>query len=597
MVQVLNTADLALRSQEPQSVLRADRRILDADIGYITLDEEGHILENPANINVPGLGELTRSGADWVSFLSMGVAYEGGVFRGGERTAVVFFPRSTFFASVSEFVKVLGFLLLLASPVGVRRLRRYPWRPLVGSFSVKVFAILVLLSIFTAGVFSVFALNFNNRSQETRRIQAAHRRGRSALAIVDNLLAAGGEITQTQLFLLDKVIETGISVYENGALLYTSDHRQLLRSELPVYLNSGVRDRLRDDVQPFDLRRDDDMLDLYFRSSGGYVFRLQFPADSAEQLRSRRYYVDFMVTIFFVLIALGLAAAFFFRGRIMAPIHRLNTGMAAVQRGDLQPLDDVPSEVELRELYQGFNSMLEGIQEQKRSASEIARMKTLVQLGRRVAHEVKNPLTPIRLSAEQIQRSLQDGGEKGRQVIADAVRYIIEETEHLRRVAFGFLNLSKLDELKAEAFALDGLVGEAVSRLRPLYPRVRFSLAGGAGEVRVVADRQKIRQAVDNVLTNGLEAVAGGDGEISVRVGEEGEWAVVRVQDNGVGIGAEELQRIAREEFSSKELGTGLGLVIARRFLELHRGGLEIESLPGRGTTVVMRFAKHAQPS
>ena len=63
-------------------------------------------------------------------------------------------------------------------------------------------------------------------------------------------------------------------------------------------------------------------------------------------------------------------------------------------------------------------------------------------------------------------------------VIANAVRYIIEETEHLRRVAFGFLNLSKLDELKAEPFRLDDLVAEAVSHLRAIYPQVRFSVTG-----------------------------------------------------------------------------------------------------------------------
>ncbi|MCU0276073.1 MAG: HAMP domain-containing histidine kinase [Acidobacteria bacterium] len=596
-VQVLNTAELVLKSREPQSVLRADRRVVDSGLDYIKLDEAERILENPANINVPGLAALARSGSPWLRFTSTGVPYEGCAFQSAEGVTVVFFPRITFFQSFSEYAKILGFLLLLAALFHLRRLRAYPWRQVFGSFSVKVFAILVLLSMLTAAVFSLFSLNFNVQSQEIQRIQAAHGRGRTALAMVNNLLAAGGEIAQSHLFLLDKVLETGISVYEKGTLLYTSDHRKLIRSQLPVYLSSAVRDRLQRDNQQFELRQSGKRLDLFFWAAGDYVFHMQFPADSAEQLRARRYYFDFMVTIFFVLIALGLAAAFFFRDRILAPIHRLNSGMAAVQRGDLRPLDAIPAEIELRELYQGFNSMLEGIQEQKRSASEIARMKTLVQLGRRVAHEVKNPLTPIRLSAEQIHRSLQDSGGGDREVIAAAVRYIIEETEHLRRVAFGFLNLSKLDELRPEPFRLDDLVGEAVARLRSIYPQVRFSLGGSGPGIGVVADRQKIKQAIDNVLTNALEAVAGRDGEIAVTLGQEDERALVRVSDNGVGISAGELERIAREEFSSKDMGAGLGLVVARRFLELHRGGLEIDSRQGSGTTVVMRFAKHVQPS
>jgi signal transduction histidine kinase len=594
MVQVLNTAELILKSREQQSILTVDRKIHDAGIGYIKLDENRRILENPLNINVQNLETLLKSDHAWVRFHSMGIAYSGYVFDDGDETTIIFFPVDTFIKSFSEYVKILCFLLLFAALFNLRHLGTFQWRSVFGSFSMKVFAILLLLSLITATVFSLFSLNFNATSQETRRSQAAYRRGRSALTIINNILAGAGEISQDHMFLLEKILENDISVYENGTLLFTSDLRKIVRSELPIYLNSGIRDRLRQENQQFELRKSGNALDLFFKTTGGYVFHIEFPFDSAEQLRAQRYFVDFIVTMFFGLILIGLAAAFFFRNKIVAPIHRLNRGMADVQRGDLRPLADIPAESELRELYLGFNSMLEGIQAQKQNASEIARMKTLVQLGRRVAHEVKNPLTPIRLSAEQILRSLQDKGDSGREVIANAVRYIIEETEHLRRVAFGFLNLSKLDELQAEPFRLDDLVAEAVAHLRAIYPQVRFSITAAGAWIDVVADRQKIKQAIDNVLTNALEALGPCGGEIGVTLGREDGLAVVRIRDNGEGIGSDELERIAREEFSSKDLGTGLGLVIARRFLELHNGGLEIESCPGAGTTVVMRFAYHA---
>jgi two-component system nitrogen regulation sensor histidine kinase NtrY len=238
--------------------------------------------------------------------------------------------------------------------------------------------------------------------------------------------------------------------------------------------------------------------------------------------------------------------------------------------------------------------MLEGIKKQKKNVSEIARMKALVELSRRVAHEVKNPLTPIKLSAEQILRSLQDRGGSPEPVITSAVHYIIEETEHLRRVAYGFLNLSKLDELITESFLLNDLINEAILQMRSLYPEVRFTVNDPTGVIEVIADRRKLKQVLDNVLTNALEAVAGKAGEIGVSLALQGGEVEIRIRDNGPGINAEELQRIASEGFSAKDLGTGLGLVIARRFLELHHGGLDIRSDPGQGTLVIMRFAKHA---
>lgn len=593
MVQVLNSAELILKSRERQSILTVDRKIRNAGLGYIKLNENRRILENPLNINVQNLASFLKSNYAWVAFRYMGIAYNGYVFQDGDETTIIYFPENTFFKSFSEFVKILCFLVLLAALFNLRRLKKFQWRLVLGSFSMKVFAILLLLSLLTAAVFSLFSLNFNANSQETRRSQAAYRRGRSALNIINNLLADGGEITQDHMFLLEKILENDINVYENGTLLFTSDLRKIIRSELPIYLNSDIRGLLQRDNQQFELRRSENTLDLFFKTGGDYIFGIEFPFDSAEQLRAQRYYVDFIVTIFFALIIIGLAAAFFFRNKILAPIHRLNRGMAEVQQGNLRPLKGMPAESELRELYQGFNSMLQGIQEQKNNISEISKMKTLVQLGRRVAHEVKNPLTPIRLSAEQIQRSLQDSEEINKPVIANAVRYIIEETEHLRRVAFGFLNLSKLDELKTEPFLLNDLIAEAIAPLRSIYPQVRFAMDESGAAIEVVADRQKIKQVIDNVLTNALEAVAGKDGKIEVSLAQEGGEVEIRIRDNGTGISGEELERIAREEFSSKDLGTGLGLVIARRFLELHQGGLDIRSGPETGTIIIMRFAKH----
>jgi signal transduction histidine kinase len=597
MVQVLNSAELILKRRERLSILDMNRKIGSAGLGYVKLDEKWRILENPLNINLQNLPALVKPEPTWVEFRSMGLGYSGFIFRDEDGTNIIFFTKNNFFKAFSEFVKIAVFLFVLAALFNLRRLVRYPWRQMFASFSMKVFVILLLLSMLTAAVFSLFSLNFNASSQDTRLNQAAFRRGRSAMSIINNMLAGGGEITQDHLFFLEKVLENDISVYENGTLLYTSDHRKIIRCELPIYLNSGIRQLLTRDNQSFELRRSRDGLNLNFKTEGGYIFDLEFPFDSAEQLRARRYYVDFIVTLFFIMTVIGLAAAAFFRNQILAPIHRLNRGMADVQQGDLRPLADIPAESELRELYLGFNSMLEGIQEQKKNVSEISRMKTLVQLGRRVAHEVKNPLTPIKLSAEQILRSLHDRGGAPEPVIANAVRYIIEETEHLRRVAFGFLNLSKLDELKPEPFLLNELVAESVARLRDLVPGTRFVVDGVSGAFEVVADRRKIKQAIDNVLTNALEAVAGKNGEISVMLTPGQDEAEVRISDNGPGIDAGEIERILREEFSSKDLGTGLGLVIARRFLELHHGRLDIGSQPGGGTTVVMRFARHVQPA
>jgi signal transduction histidine kinase len=592
MVQVLNSAELILQSQGQRSIFNLDRKINTVGMGYLKVDGSGGILENPANINVENLAVLLKTSDNWITFRTMGVDYNGYVFKSNGETIIIFYPQNTFFKTFSELIKILLSVLLLAAFFYSRQLKKFGWRSVFHSFSLRVFVILVLLSMLTASVFSVFSLNFNSLALETQLQRGVYSRGRSALNIINNLLDESNEITQNHLFLLEKILENDISVYENGVLLYTSNHRKIIQSQLPIFLDSGIRSALQQNNQQFYLQKMGNLLALYFKTSGNYIFAIEFASNSANLIMSRQHYIDFLITVLFILIVIGMIAAFYFRNKILEPIHLLNRGMAEVQQGLLQPLQDMPAEMELRELVQGFNSMLEGIKEQKKNVSEIARMKTLVELGRRVAHEVKNPLTPIKLSAEQILRSLQDQDADPKPVITSAVRYIIEETEHLQRVAYGFLNLSKLDELQPEPFMLDALINEEISHFRPIYPNINFLWHEPGAAIAVVADRQKIKQVIANVLNNSLEAIGSKPGQVALKVEENGPVILIVISDTGAGISAEGLAMMRGENYSSKDLGTGLGLVIARRFLELHHGGLEIESRLREGTTVFMRFEK-----
>jgi hypothetical protein len=353
MVQVLNSAELILQSHGQQSIFNLDRKITAAGMGYLKIDAAGGILENPANINVENLDALIRTSGSWNDFRTMGILYRGYVFRSNDETIIIFYPKNTVFKTFSEFIKIFCMVLLAIAAFYPGRIKKFKWSFLFHSFSLKVFAILLLLSMLTAAVFSVFSLNFNFLSLETQLQRAVYEKGRSALNIINNLLAESGEITQTHLFLLEKILENDISVYENGVLLHTSNHRKIIQSQLPIYLDSGIRRSLKQNNQQFYLQKKDNFLSLYFKTSGDYIFVIEFSYNSADLLRSRQYYLDFMVSIFFILIIIGMTAAFFFRNKIVAPIHLLNQGMAEVRQGRFQPLQDMPAEVELLQCHAG----------------------------------------------------------------------------------------------------------------------------------------------------------------------------------------------------------------------------------------------------
>ncbi len=596
VVEVLNSPELILKNRDQTTIFTLNRRIRGEQLSYLRLDEEGRVMENPANLSAAGFRLLPQAGDRWVSFRDGGARYAGYAFRQQEQTVVIFYPVHSPIRVVALFVRAFLAALVLLALGHLRVLRRLDWKFLYRSFSVKVFLILVLVSLSTALLFSLFALNANLSAQQGLARATAFERGRVAQNIVRNLAAERGEITPNHLFLLAGILDGDVSVYENGVLLHASNYRQVIRLQLPEFLHSGVRRLLEQANQPFALEeRLDGGANLYFRVPPAYVVRVDMAGGRAGAGQSGREHVDFTISLLFALLVVGLAAARFFRNLILAPIHELNRGMSGVERGQLEPLPDLPTETELKSLYAGFNAMVEGLREQRRSISEIARMKTMIQLGRRVAHEVKNPLTPIRLSAEQIPLLLdeRETNPQWRQQVIQAVRFITEETEHLRRVAYGFLDLSKLDEMSPEPFALGEMAAQELESLRPIYTGVRLQMRAGGEDVAVSADRTKIKQALRNLVGNAIEAVTPGQGMVEVAVRSEGGWAVLEVRDNGRGMSPDELALIERENYTLKEAGSGLGLSIVRRIVELHHGRLAIDSQPGQGTIVTLRLVRH----
>ena len=295
--------------------------------------------------------------------------------------------------------------------------------------------------------------------------------------------------------------------------------------------------------------------------------------------------MNFIVNLFFILTLFGIFLAIIFRKRILFPIRTLNLKMSNVEQGNLKPIKAIPKEIEIKSLFSGFNSMVKGISSQKKKISEISRMKILVKISRWIAHEVKNPLTPIKLSAEQILRSLKDKRSGYENIIRESVNYIITETEHLENISHGFLNFSNLNELIREKFDIVELCRDEVGKLEKIFKNINFILDSQDKKMIVNMDKVKVRQVLKNILTNAIEAIKKGSGKISVTLRREN-GVIIEVEDTGIGLMNVEGKDLFSEDFSSKEKGTGLGLFIVKRVVELHGGTVEIGTKKSGSTLV-----------
>jgi two-component system nitrogen regulation sensor histidine kinase NtrY len=210
-------------------------------------------------------------------------------------------------------------------------------------------------------------------------------------------------------------------------------------------------------------------------------------------------------------------------------------------------------------------------------------------MARQVAHEIKNPLTPIQLSAEHLRRVHADRGEPMGPVLESCVAAILHQVHLLRQISAEFSNFASSPTARPSAVDVEEVVAEVLAPYRTgLAGRVDIQNRVPALP-RAFVDRTLIARALANIVENALHAMPGkGAFTIDAEAGDG--FVTIRARDTGVGMDEEALARVFEPYFSTKATGTGLGLPIAKRNVEISGGRIDVESARDQGTTVIMRL-------
>ena len=218
------------------------------------------------------------------------------------------------------------------------------------------------------------------------------------------------------------------------------------------------------------------------------------------------------------------------------------------------------------------------------------------EVARRLAHEIKNPLTPIQLSAERLRHKfLKKMEEQDAKVLDRATHTIVQQVEAMKEMVNAFSDFARPPDMKASQVRLDPLIAEVMDLYRNSTDGVDLSWRLNAPQAQIEADPVRLRQVVHNLVKNAQEAVAGNEGatvEISSQEKMVGDCRFVelRVIDNGPGFDAEMLGQIFEPYVTTKVKGTGLGLAIVKKIVEEHGGMIRAENRSQGGGCIVLRL-------
>ena len=301
--------------------------------------------------------------------------------------------------------------------------------------------------------------------------------------------------------------------------------------------------------------------------------------------------LDRRVLLAAVLFALlGAAIGYSMAERIGDPVNRLTRATRRIARGDFGARVAETSSDELRRLVADFNQMAADLERQRNELQRTHRLEAWAEMARQVAHEIKNPLTPIQLSSEHLMRVNKDRGEPLTPVLEECVTSILSQVKLLRQISAEFSSFASRPTPHPAPTSLAELIPSVVEPyLTGLAGRVAVTVDVPASIPTVVVDRMLLARALTNMIENALHAMPGG-GILTIKAEMMESTIRLCVSDTGTGMDPEALRRIFEPYFSTKATGTGLGLTIAKRNVELNGGRIHVESSPGRGTTVTIEL-------
>ncbi|MDP2317872.1 MAG: HAMP domain-containing sensor histidine kinase [Acidobacteriota bacterium] len=412
----------------------------------------------------------------------------------------------------------------------------------------------------------------------------------------------GGQIGQSAvddniIVWLSRVIAQDVNIFEGAELLASSERDLFASGLLPTRTPDEVFRAILLDGQPSFVGREMAGGLEYLtaatpvRIPGGRQAVLTVPLTSRQQeTQAQIEELDRRVLLAAVLfIMLGAGIGYYMAERIADPVNRLMRATRRIARGNLDARVLATSADELRRLVEAFNQMAADLQRQRQELERTNRLAAWADMARQVAHDIKNPLTPIQLNAEHLRRVHMDQGKPLGSVIDDCVSNILGQVRLLRQLSSEFSSFASAPEPNPVVTNLSELVAEIIDPYRSgLAGRVTIETHVPAELPPLRVDRMLVGRALTNVIENALHAMPGG-GELTIAAAlAPGQMAQLRITDTGIGMDADALARIFEPYFSTKAIGTGLGLTIAKRNTEANGGTISVDSERGRGTSVTL---------
>ncbi len=304
---------------------------------------------------------------------------------------------------------------------------------------------------------------------------------------------------------------------------------------------------------------------------------------------------SFLVALINVYVLLLIAAgsiAYLLSRSITSPLSAISEKIKETQLGRKNEPIEWKNNDEIGKLVNEYNKMIGELEQSADLLARSERESAWREMAKQIAHEIKNPLTPMKLSIQHLQRAMADGRPNVDVLAQRVMATMIEQIDSLSHIASEFSSFAKMPTAHNEVFDIAEVVASVADLFRD---EQNVSIVHTRGEpVWIYADKNQVLRVFNNLVKNAVQAIPDDrDGTVEIGIERENHYTTVWVKDNGIGINEEQRSRVFVPNFTTKSSGTGLGLAISKQIVENAGGEVWFNSEPEVGTTFLVKLPLH----
>ena len=478
----------------------------------------------------------------------------------------------------------------------------------------KIHTVIISATLFSLVIVATGTIYYNSVASINRHQKNLSEKMGSIAEEINMLLYDVDDFTPETVNWLRKDLGNLSNVFRIDISIYGSDGKLIVTSR-PEIFNRGIISKLMDNRAFYQLNEnyqlkymqpekigDQKFMSIYepiFNKKGVILGFINLPYFSQEEeLRQEiSTFIVAFINIYLLLFFASIIIAVFLADKITSPLSLIREKLKGIQLNHLNEQIDYESNDEIGELIKEYNRKVEELADSAELLAQNEREVAWREMARQVAHEIKNPLTPMKLNIQHLQRAKAEQDSRYDDLFDRVTRSLVEQIETLSNIATEFSNFALIPTAKAETFDLAEVLKKVVTLFEGNQTSIELNLHENKG-VFIMADQEQISRALINLIKNAIQSIPEDrHGKVEVELTMTDNDTIISVKDNGSGIPKEVRRKMFQPNFTTKTSGMGLGLAIVRKIVETFKGRIWYETELEKGSTFHVKFPKVTPPS